>query len=214
MVAVLHLGEWRSASSDPSEECGGNRYLALLGWGYHLLGNLGFWPPRRHFYTDGYAEGEHAQGTIDVIRQVASKGSQNPETAGRSFARASDRLMRVLGRKLLPHAIAPGEWLVLCELVDAGRMMPSTLAERLNMSRGGVSRLVDRMVERGLIDRTADTNDRRAHWLSVSPKGLDSMPGIEVAVAEGEEQFFGRLSQTERRNLHTILSRLADSDRR
>nr|BAT27741.1 transcriptional regulator, MarR family [Aureimonas frigidaquae] len=145
---------------------------------------------------------------------MASKGSQNPETAGRSFARASDRLMRVLGRKLLPHAIAPGEWLVLCELVDAGRMMPSTLAERLNMSRGGVSRLVDRMVERGLIDRTADTNDRRAHWLSVSPKGLDSMPGIEVAVAEGEEQFFGRLSQTERRNLHTILSRLADSDRR
>src|SRR5688572_5508843 len=47
----------------------------------------------------------------------------------------------------------------------------SDLARRLGVSPPTVSTLVDRLVERGLVDRREDPRDRRQHRCRLSPEG-------------------------------------------
>ena len=130
----------------------------------------------------------------------------------RQLLRAADRMVRVLTRRFDRFGVSSDEWLVLSELSGTERMMPSTLAERLAMSRGGVSRLIDRMVERGLVERTGDQLDRRAHWLSLSDAGKALLPQVRSAVAESEESFLAPLHPSEEKALRQLLAKVCRQD--
>jgi hypothetical protein len=56
-----------------------------------------------------------------------------------------------------------------------GPMTPGRLAELTGLSSGGVTRLVDRLVARGLVERSADPADRRRVILT---SRVDEFPGI------------------------------------
>lgn len=77
---------------------------------------------------------------------------------------------------------------VLLELEDAPgrRLRIKELAQRSILSLSGVSRLVDRMVRRGLVDREVDPSDRRSTFVLITDAGLgareDAWPILRTAI--------------------------------
>ena len=65
------------------------------------------------------------------------------------------------------HVVAPHQFSVLCRLEEAPRT-PSELAEIEKVSAPSMTRTVAALVERGLVERTADPADRRQVILSLT----------------------------------------------
>src|ERR687884_152811 len=87
-----------------------------------------------------------------------------------SHAAVSERLQRALVAADLP----PLSWFELLWAVKrspTGRPRMSDLAEWLTLSRGGITKLVDRLTEAGYIERVACAEDRRGFQAELTPAG-------------------------------------------
>jgi MarR family transcriptional regulator, organic hydroperoxide resistance regulator len=62
---------------------------------------------------------------------------------------------------------------LLSTLSEREGITQSELAERLYVTKGNVSGLVDRLVEAGMVERRAIANDRRSYALHLTDRGRD-----------------------------------------
>lgn len=67
--------------------------------------------------------------------------------------------------------LTPPQFWALATIRRLEKTKMSPLAEGLGLSMGAASTLVDRLVTRGLVERTADLTDRRAVHVNLSLKG-------------------------------------------
>ena len=85
---------------------------------------------------------------------------------------------------------------MLATLAEAGGAMKmGELAEALVITRGGLTKLVDRLVKAGLIERTFCETDRRVSYATLLPAGaelLDEM--LPVVSAELQVAFGANIS--------------------
>ncbi len=92
----------------------------------------------------------------------------------RGFLEAHATVIRKLERDLMAQAGVPISWYdVLVHLSEApqGRLRHQVLADSLVLSRSGITRLVDRMVDAGLVRREGSTQDRRVSYVVLTPEG-------------------------------------------
>ncbi|HEV2268803.1 MAG TPA: MarR family winged helix-turn-helix transcriptional regulator [Steroidobacteraceae bacterium] len=104
--------------------------------------------------------------------------------------RASNQVSRSLSRKLEDTGVTLAEWVVLRELYD-GDLRPSTLAERLGLTRGAISRLARRLVCNLMITQQASTPDGRAQMLAITDDGRAVVRVLGGILDETDEEFFG-----------------------
>lgn len=82
------------------------------------------------------------------------------------------QVARRLRRRRHPGGLTPLQVLVLRELASVpGSLRPSDLAERLDVTPGTVTPLVDRLIRAELVTRERDPGDRRVLRLSLTPAG-------------------------------------------
>jgi DNA-binding MarR family transcriptional regulator len=62
--------------------------------------------------------------------------------------------------------------LVVYALLEMGTSTMGGLSKRLRTSQGVVSRTVDRLVEKGMVDRRRDEEDRRVVFVTLSAEGM------------------------------------------
>ncbi len=101
-----------------------------------------------------------------------------------SHAAVTDRVQRALVAADLP----PLSWfevLLAVERSPTGRPRMSELAEWLTLSRGGITKLVDRLQEAGYLERVSCTKDRRSLQAELTPAG-EKILGEMRAVYETE----------------------------
>src|SRR5579859_6912996 len=113
-----------------------------------------------------------------------------------SHAAVTERVQRALAAADLP----PLSWFELLAAVKrspSGRPRMSELAAWLTLSRGGISKLVDRLQDAGYLERVSCAEDRRALQAELTPAG-EKMLAEMRAVYEAElEPHLGRLSPEE-----------------
>src|SRR5580692_12605107 len=73
----------------------------------------------------------------------------------------SNHVSHAFAGKLLASGVTVAEWVVMREMFDNDETSPGALAERIGITRGGVSKLVDRLVSKQLIARRECSDDRR-----------------------------------------------------
>lgn len=115
----------------------------------------------------------------------------------RAHVAVVDRLERHLAEaKGMPLA-----WYdVLLELEHATdhRLRMQELGERTVLSRSRASRIVDQLVEAGLVERQPDPDDRRGFYAAMTSAGRTRMRRAAPAYVHGiEEHFAARLSDHE-----------------
>ena len=86
------------------------------------------------------------------------------------------------------------------------------LADRLGLSLAAMSRAADGLVQRGLVGRLEDTQDRRMKRLSLTRKGDELVQKLRDARLAGIEEFVESLSPKERSLLAKALDPIMARD--
>lgn len=97
------------------------------------------------------------------------------ERAWRALARALVRLPRLLEADLeARHQLTMAEYFVLVNLSEEPEqaLRMTELAERGALSLSGMSRVVDRLVRAGLVERAPCPSDARGSYAHLTPAGL------------------------------------------
>ncbi|PJK14773.1 MarR family transcriptional regulator [Lysobacteraceae bacterium NML07-0707] len=103
------------------------------------------------------------------------------------------------------------EWRVIAVLGRYSGLSANQLAERTAMDKVAVSRALARLVERGLIARSTDDDDRRRSVLALSASGKRIYTQIAPLALQMEHKLLAGLSQDERVMLDTLLEKLSES---
>ena len=118
--------------------------------------------------------------------------------AWRAFLDAQASLMRRLGADLVKHEdLTLPEYDVLVQLsfVPDGRLRMSQLSDRVRLSPSGLTRLVDRLVQGGLVKRGRCASDRRGSYAILTAAGKARLRRASPVHLRGiREHFSGHLS--------------------
>ena len=129
----------------------------------------------------------------------------------------SNRLLRThLRRFLETHepGLSPEQWFVLVRISERGPVKQVDLAEPVLGDPPNVSRLVDALVERGLVQRAPDPADRRRWAVSLTPEGRERTERLLGHTVAERERVFAGLSEAELAAFATALDRIDDNVRR
>jgi DNA-binding MarR family transcriptional regulator len=113
--------------------------------------------------------------------------------AWRSFLHAHARLLRRLDEELQAnHDLSLAEYDALLQLVNAPdrRLRKSALAERVLLSRSGITRLVDRLEAAGMVVRSACRTDARGAEAALTTKGLERLRAASATHLDGVQHYF------------------------
>jgi len=87
------------------------------------------------------------------------------------FVRLHRRASNAIAAALKGDGLSIPQFDLLSTLIEREGLSQQELAERLYVTKGNVSGLLDRMVEAGLVERRAIPDDRRSNALHLTPKG-------------------------------------------
>jgi DNA-binding MarR family transcriptional regulator len=98
--------------------------------------------------------------------------------AWRSYLQSQASIVRVLDAELVAeHGMTSRDYEVLLYLAqsDGGYLPMSALAERTMLTRSGITRLVDGLVQAGWIERVACPNDARVSYAQLTDLGHEKL---------------------------------------
>ena len=120
--------------------------------------------------------------------------------------KASDRVIAPLG-------ISIAQMPFLVALRDAKQPITVTeVARRLYLEIPSVTTMIDRLCERGLVERADDPQDRRKTLVSLTENGERLAESICEPYRQLHEEMFGVLDDDERENLTAMLQKLRDAN--
>ena len=123
----------------------------------------------------------------------------------------SNHVSHAFARKLMASGVTVAEWVVMREMFDDEETSPGVLAERIGMTRGGVSKLVDRLVSKKLVTRRERNDDRRFQSIALTAAGRRLTPHLATLADQNDEEFFHRLSVGERAALMATMKKLVEA---
>ena len=131
------------------------------------------------------------------------------ESLPEAFWTVARQLRHLSKQTLEPWDITPGHSRALGVLMHHGLMRLSELSDHLHIAPRSTTEVVDGLEERGLVERRADPNDRRATLVALTDRGITVGEDIRAARQAEAERFFGGLSASDRDHLARILGQLA-----
>jgi DNA-binding MarR family transcriptional regulator len=130
------------------------------------------------------------------------------------FIRLHRRTSAAIGGDLKAVGLSIPQFDLLSTLTEREGVSQQELAQRLYVTKGNVSGLVDRLVEAGLVERRALPGDRRSHALHLTAQGRDlAQRGIK-AQRDYVERTLGRLGGPDLATLDRLVLAWRDEARR
>ncbi|MGI8677242.1 MAG: MarR family winged helix-turn-helix transcriptional regulator [Jatrophihabitans sp.] len=130
----------------------------------------------------------------------------------REFLRAHAAVMRDLEHELAEFGLPLTWYDVLVQLVEAPghRLRMAELADRVLLSRSGLTRLIDRLQAEGYVRREASPDDARGMYTVLTRAGFDVLrKGAPVHLAGIREHWISHFDDDELRTLGALLGRIA-----
>jgi DNA-binding MarR family transcriptional regulator len=123
----------------------------------------------------------------------------------------SNHVSQAFARRLLASGVTVAEWVVMREMFDDEQISPGIVAERIGMTRGGVSKLVDRLVGKKLMTRRGRSDDRRFQAIALTAVGRQLVPHLASLADLNDAEFFHPLSARDRAALIAMLKKLVEA---
>lgn len=123
----------------------------------------------------------------------------------------SNHVSHAFRLKVESHGVTVAEWVVLRTLFDLDAVNPSQLAEKIGMTRGAISKLVERLVHKGLMLCRTSKADRRYQNVTLSASGRKLVPALAELADQNDHEFFGHLDERERAQLFGVLGNIVQA---
>ncbi|HEY1189919.1 MAG TPA: MarR family winged helix-turn-helix transcriptional regulator [Gemmata sp.] len=117
----------------------------------------------------------------------------------------SNHVSHAFQLKVEAHGVTVAEWVVLRQLFALGEVPPSRLADEMGMTRGGVSKLVERLRAKKFVTRSAGGADKRFQSVGLTAAGKELVPGLAALADRNDAEFFGHLSDEHRNAIAGVL---------
>ncbi len=121
------------------------------------------------------------------------------------------RFAKNFARLLKETGIIASEWMALRELYRPQRWSPVALGQAIGLSKGGGSKLVSRLVAKGLAVKDVSYFDRRFRAVGLTKRGRELVVFLASIERDTDREFFGPLGNERRFRLTQYMTRLLDS---
>ncbi|GAP37512.1 MarR family transcriptional regulator [Piscinibacter sakaiensis] len=128
---------------------------------------------------------------------------------GYAASRASIELKKTFARHLGPLDLKAVEFSILVLVASNPEVNQKQLGDALDVSAPNMAVTLDRMVERGWVQRERSTRDRRAVNIRLTPAGVDLVARAEKIARTMENPSLRMLSSAERALLIELLMKVA-----
>lgn len=119
---------------------------------------------------------------------------------------AGGRLERAIGAVCRPHGLSHAALNALAVIEgNAAPIAPGELAERMLVTSGTMTSLIDNLERQGLVTRRADPDDRRRLLIDVTPQAQDLLDVVLPAIQQLAKAIFGSVPDRRLRSLLTTL---------
>src|SRR5271155_5872941 len=127
--------------------------------------------------------------------------------------RVSNAVSGSFSRALNEKQTSVAEWVLLREVHDREQASPGELADSLGLTRGAVSKIVDKLDAKGWVQTNAKEGDSRFRLLSLTRAGRRSLPVLAEIADQNDARYFDCLNAREKRVLRDLLIKLAYHNR-
>ncbi|MEQ6897720.1 MarR family winged helix-turn-helix transcriptional regulator [Microbacterium sp. KR10-403] len=155
-------------------------------------------PSRSEATPDGAASEQDPRR--DAARDLEGAFSLLFTQLRRSYAQAADTVS---------SGLLPGTFKVFTVIDKIGPVSASTLAERMDVDKGGISRAVTELENLGLIERELDPCDARVRLISVTPFGNERLQIVRYPFVDRLEQATAEWTVESMERLSTLVQALA-----
>lgn len=123
----------------------------------------------------------------------------------------SNAVSAEFARKVEARGVTVSEWVVLRVLYDYEEIAPKELAAAMGITKGPVSRLIERLLTKKLIAHRADDVDKRAQLVRLTPSGRTLVPRLAALADENDAAFFAHFSEEQKRQLMQAMRKTVEA---
>jgi MarR family transcriptional regulator, transcriptional regulator for hemolysin len=115
------------------------------------------------------------------------------------------QMTAVLDKRLSKHGLTRSHWRAVLYIWRTPGISQTELSEILDLSRMGVTGLLDRMEIKGLVTRKDDPKDRRVKRIYLTEATQELVPGITAIGGAMVDDFFAGISAKDQKALINLL---------
>lgn len=148
------------------------------------------------------------------MKHYSLKNYRMDESVGFLLKQASIKVERMLSSELdkkCPEATT-SQWVILMLLGNKKCGTAAELSAAMNCDMGSVTRTLDRLEAKGLVERKRSTSDRRIVNLSLTRQGKELVPRLPEASVEMLNKLLKDFTKEEVGQLKTLLRRLIEAE--
>jgi DNA-binding MarR family transcriptional regulator len=131
------------------------------------------------------------------------------EEAALSLVRTSDQLQLQCARLFRQHGLTPSQYNILRILRGEGKPLPILeIASRTVTVVPGITGLIDRLEQAGMVNRLRCEKDRRVIYVALTDQGMATLAAMDQPVVDLHHKLLGHLSRAELKELIELLEKV------
>ena len=151
--------------------------------------------------------------------EQAPLASALPEIASIKAANFPCWLMRIIStvvraevdRRMEPLGLTQAQWIPVLRLASGEAQTAAELARSTMQTAGAMTRLVDRLVDKGIIERERSTDDRRVVRLQLTDEGMRAAVQVPDIVKSVNQAALSPLNPDELAQFQSYLRRIYEA---
>ena len=119
-------------------------------------------------------------------------------------------LLEALDRALAPHNVTSAQYVIL-SMLASGADSASQICRGISYDAGAMTRMIDRLEQRGLLKRVRVADDRRTVKLQLTDEGKTLYPKMRASAIEVINGLLRGFTKAEARQLEDFLKRMLEN---
>ncbi len=119
-------------------------------------------------------------------------------------------LLEALDRALAPHNVTSAQYVIL-SMLASGADSASQICRGISYDAGAMTRMIDRLEQRGLLKRVRVTDDRRTVKLQLTDEAKALYPKMRASAMEVMNGLLRGFTKAEARQLEDFLKRMLEN---
>jgi len=126
--------------------------------------------------------------------------------------RVSNHVSGAFAKALQERRVSVAEWVVLSHVDEHPEVRPAELAETIGLTRGAISKVLDKLEDKKWLTRKTLEADNRGQLLFLTQQGRRILPELREIADRNDRRFFDCLNTKERAMLRQVLRKLTASN--
>lgn len=131
------------------------------------------------------------------------------QSVGHQLVQLMALMRREVEARMAEYGLTDAQWKPLWMLQDGRATTAFELAREMGVDAGAITRLVDRLETKGLLERERSESDRRVVHLRLTAEGAKAAERVPHVLASVNNDFLRGFSEAEWKQLRKLVARMA-----